>query len=126
MPLMELSFMTWNTRGSNSDEKLAAVRRLVNKHKPVIVGIQETKRSVVNSSVVRALWGSHPHNWIHIPSVGASGGVILVWDTNKVLVHECARGKFSVSVLASLVGSNEKWACTTLYGPCLANDQFNF
>lgn len=116
--LIEIRFMSWNMRGSNLAEKLHSVRRLIRKHKPLIVGLQETKRSSISTSVARCLWGNGAHNFVEVPAIGASGVIFLVWDVDKVNVHDIVRGTYSVSLLVSLVGTDSKWACTILYGPC--------
>lgn len=90
--VMEISFLSWNMRGSNSTEKLHTVKRLIGKHKPAIVGLQETKRNSISITVARFLWGDGAHNYVVVPANGASGGITLMWDVDKVKVHEVARG----------------------------------
>lgn len=116
--LMGFSFLFWNMRGSNTPKKMYTVKRLMKKHKPAFVGLQETKHNNISVTVARYLWGNGAHNFVVIPAVGASGGIVLLSDVDKITVHEIARGTHSVSLLVSLVGSDSKWACITLYGPC--------
>lgn len=50
--------LCWNSRGSHSEEKARVVRRLVRKHRPMIVGLQETKRVGFNLKLAQFFWGS--------------------------------------------------------------------
>lgn len=43
-----------------------------------------------------------------------------------VNVHEIARGTHNVSLLVSSVGSDIKWACTTVYDLCEARKKNSF
>lgn len=39
------------------------------------------------------MWDSSAHNWVSIPAKGTSGGLLFLWDMEKVLVHEVAQGE---------------------------------
>lgn len=123
---MDLKILSWNLRGSNTPEKLHQVRRLVRKHNPLFVGLQETKRSFVNFSTARELWGTNPHKWSFLPSIGASGGLVLIWDADRVEFSEVLIRKFSISLLCNLVVSNVQWVITNAYGPCLTKEKTEF
>lgn len=105
---MKINFLSWNMRGSNSLEKLHTVKRLVMKLKPTIVGLQETKRSSLDITVARELWGSNVHNFIFLPSNGASAGLALLWDLDLMEGHKVTKGKYSVSLFLSVVGSGSR------------------
>lgn len=123
---MDVKIMSWNVRGSCDQVKLHSIKRLVLKHKPLIVGLQETKRGSVSVSTARAMWGERAHSWISLPSTGLSGGQVLIWDTDSVIVHEKSVGKHSITILCSLLGSTDRWACTSLYGPCDLKEKVGF
>lgn len=122
--LMNAKFLSWNMRGSHSEDKLHCVCRLVRKYRPLVVGLQETKREVVDFVTARSLWGNKPHKWIFLPSRGASGGLLLLWDAEAINVVDILKGSFSLSILCSLVGSLNSWACTVVYGPCRAAENY--
>lgn len=52
---MEVSLLSWNMRGSGIVEKLLTVRTMVQKFRPSIVGLQETKGSKISVAVGRSL-----------------------------------------------------------------------
>lgn len=117
-PSMGIKILSWNMRGSNVVDKLHTLQRLVRKHKPLIVGLQETKRSLVTVSIARSLWGNGAHDWSFVPSEGQSGGIILLWDVDALTVHEVHKENHFVSLLCSLAGSDIRWMCFCVYGPC--------
>lgn len=118
--------MTWNMRGSNSAEKLQAVKRLVEKFNLSIVALQETKRGSVNAETARLLWGVKPHEWCYSPASGFSGGLLILWNSEQIEVHDTIYGDFSLTIQVSLRGSNLKWALSVVYGPCDPRQKFNF
>lgn len=113
-------------RGLNSPEKLHSVCRVVRKHMSLVVGLQEIKRSFVDVTMARSLWGNRPHKWVFLPSCGASASLLMLWDADAMGVKEILKGAFSISVLCSLTGSNVSWACFTVYGPCRLNEKAQF
>ncbi|GKB25975.1 hypothetical protein Tco_0865376, partial [Tanacetum coccineum] len=57
------------------------VRELVDRYSSLFLGIQESKLVSCDSYVVRSLW---PHNYVEFAvsdSVGASGGILTMWDS---------------------------------------------
>lgn len=104
-------------RGSQSPEKAHSLRRLVKKFKPVLLGIQETKREGIDLRIAKQFWGNKPLKWAHIPSRGQSGGLALLWDSDRLEVSEVLKGSFSISISCNLVGSSIKLVCTNVYAP---------
>ena len=47
--------------------------------------------------LIRSLWRSRYVDWLCLDSIGASGGIILMWDTRVVEKVEEVVGQFSVS-----------------------------
>jgi exonuclease III len=52
-----MKVLSYNVRGLGGGEKRAEVRRLIGEKHPMVVCIQETKLSVVNAQVIKAVWG---------------------------------------------------------------------
>lgn len=100
--------MSWNMRGSCDDDKLHSVRCLVKKYKPLIVGLQETKRCEVGVTTARSLWGSQAYKWIALPANVLSGGLLLMWNTDLLTVHDSIIGRYSLFILCSVAGSSTK------------------
>ncbi|KAK1299875.1 hypothetical protein QJS10_CPB13g01130 [Acorus calamus] len=48
---------------------------------------------------------------------GASGGIVILWDSGKWTEVDRVEGEFSISVLLACRRSGWKWACSCVYGP---------
>lgn len=53
-----------------------------------------------------------------IPSVGASGGILVIWNINIFSGSVLDKQRFGITIAFSSVHSNEAWKLTTVYGPC--------
>ena len=92
-----MKIISWNVRGLNEQDKRLKVRNLIRKWGPDVVCLQETKMGLINRAVIRSLWGGQHVNWSYLGSCGASGGVLVMWDTRVVNKIEEVVGRFSVS-----------------------------
>lgn len=81
-----MKVITYNVRGLGGFEKRAEVRRLVQDKHPFVFCLQESKLSVVDKFLIKSLWGSDPCGFSFQASAGASGGLIIVWNTSLVEV----------------------------------------
>ena len=113
---MNLRIVSWNVRGLNEQDKRLWVRNLIRKWKADIVCLQETKLELINKGVICSLWGGQHVDWLYLCSMGASGGVLLMWDNRVVDKVEEAVGHFSVSCKFKNVVDNFVWAFTGDYG----------
>jgi mannosylglycoprotein endo-beta-mannosidase len=75
--------LIWNVHGLNSTTRQDAVRSLVVSTKADIVCIQETKMENISRRVVFSALGSNLNQYVFVPSVGASGGILVVWKHNR-------------------------------------------
>ena len=60
---------------------------------------------LITRVVILSLWGGLHVDWSFLGSCGASGGVLLMWDTRVVNKVEEAVGQFSVSCKFTCVRS---------------------
>jgi len=51
---------------------------------------------VVTRSIAISLWGRRPVEWIHLPLLGRSGGIIILWDPQILELVDSCIGSFSV------------------------------
>jgi exonuclease III len=77
---MNFNILTWNVRGLNEGRKRLKIRNLLSKWKIDIVCLQETKLKMVSNQIVHSLWRCPYKEWCHVDSIGASGGILLMWD----------------------------------------------
>ena len=88
-----------------------------------MVCLQETKMGLINRAVIRSLWGGQHVDWSVLGSCGASGGVLVMWDTRVVNKMEEAVGRFLVSCKFTSVSDQFVWAFTGVYGRNLLRDK---
>uniref|UniRef100_A0A2N9GB44 Integrase catalytic domain-containing protein n=1 Tax=Fagus sylvatica TaxID=28930 RepID=A0A2N9GB44_FAGSY len=80
-------------------------------------GVPETKLMAVTQGLIRSLWRCRYVDWLSLDSVGASGGIILMWDKRVVDRVDVAIGNFSVSCRFREVATGFEWAFSGVYGP---------
>ena len=96
----------WNIRGLGSSCKRREVRNVVRRFKCDFLILCETKLVSPSPALLRAIGGGRLNSWEILPSQGASGGIIIGW--NSVLcakVDQCP-GSFSLSVKLISQGDN--------------------
>lgn len=115
--VMSFKGLSWNMGGAGDKLKVRWLRRVIRKQKPWVVALQETKLRAVNRELIRQLWGNRQCSWVHLPSEGASGGFLTIWDESKVELVDHLEGSFSLSTLFRNVSDNVSWAMSNIYGP---------
>ncbi|KAL4295350.1 hypothetical protein GQ457_12G004850 [Hibiscus cannabinus] len=86
----------------------------------------ETKVEVVSEMLIRSIWWIDSFKYAFSPSVGLSGGIIVVWEMSKFVVSNvCGDSRF---VLDSGVWIAENWrfGMMAVYASCLLVDQLVF
>ena len=83
--------------------------------RPDIVLLQETKKEILEDKVVGSLWKARNKSWVALPSVGRSGGIIMIWDARGVPVRDSLVGRFLVSI--EVEEEDGSWWFTGVYGP---------
>ena len=59
--------------------------------------------------------------WLYLPSVGRSGGIIVIWDPQVLELGESRIGSFSVCCRFKSLEDNFEWGLIGVYGP---NDDY--
>ena len=81
-----------------------------------VVMIQETKKEECDRRFVGSIWTIRNKEWAALPASGASGRILIIWDSNKLRSEEVVIGSFSISVKFALDGCEPLWL-TVVYGP---------
>ena len=84
--------LSWNVRGLGKSFKRRSVKKLVLDRKINFLMIQESKLEVVNGITKASLWGSSAGGMESVPSRGASGGLISIWDEEFFEIVEAISG----------------------------------
>lgn len=77
-----MQIISWNIRGLGSYVKKKFLSKLIKKRKPDMVFVQETKLESTERFVVQKMWGGPKMEFVSSNSVGASGGLITIWNTD--------------------------------------------
>ncbi|XP_026384378.1 uncharacterized protein LOC113279961 [Papaver somniferum] len=119
---MDLKILSWNLRGLGQDEKIIAVRNEIRRNNVTICSIQKSKKEIVDDSLIRSLWGNIGCNYLHVPSAGASGGIIVMWNDGVVHMEDFLIGDFSLTIKFRNLSDNFEWFFTSVYGAFDYND----
>ena len=111
-----MKIMTWNVRGSGSYRKRRSIREVICKKDLDLVVLQEVKKENVNIRFVGSVWRSRFKEWILLPSIGRSRGILVMWDTRRVKVVNNLIGDFSISICMKM-DNLEEWWFSGIYGP---------
>ena len=65
--------------------------------------------------------GCQPIEWLYLPSVGRSGGIIVIWDPQVVELGDSRIGSFSICCKFKSLEDNFEWGLIGVYGP---NDDY--
>ncbi|RVW69476.1 hypothetical protein CK203_054478 [Vitis vinifera] len=97
-------------------EKRRVVKDFLRLQNPDVVMLQETKREVCDRRFVGSVWSVRNKEWVALLACGASGGILIIWDSKKMSSEDVVIGSFSVSVKFLLDGCGPLWL-SAVYGP---------
>jgi exonuclease III len=113
-----MKMISWNVRGLGGAEKRREVKRMVVEKSPYILCLQETKLPVCDYFLCNSLWGDSNYNYSFRPSVGASGGLLIIWDSTEVEVWSSGSQEHVLHIHGRLIRSNEEFYMFNIYAPC--------
>ncbi|BFG20710.1 hypothetical protein CerSpe_069840 [Prunus speciosa] len=111
-----MKIVSWNVRGLGDRKKRAVIKKVLKKCGAYIVMLQETKKMLIDRKLIGNIWGSKFREWICLPSIGSSGGILIVWNTKAVKVKESLLGSYTVSINCA-DSEGKEWWLTGVYGP---------
>ena len=79
--------------------------------------LQESKTEEVGRDVVVNLWGRRRVEWRFLPSVGRSGGIIVLWDPQVLEIEDSRVGCFSVCCKFKTLQDTFVLGLAGVYGP---------
>jgi hypothetical protein len=83
--------------------------------------LQETKRETFDISFIRNFCPPTYDSFEYLPSIGASGGILVIWMSSSFLGNLLFSNEYVVSVEFTFKFNNESWLLTTIYAPCTPN-----
>ena len=120
---VQMKIITWNVRGLSAFEKRKEVRKLVGEKKPTIVCIKETKLAKVDDFICSSVWGNSPCGFSFQPSIGASGGLPTMWDSDEVEISYSLSFEHVLAVGGRFLHSLEDFVVFNLYALCDVGSQ---
>ena len=118
-----VKLLSWNVRGLGGAEKRKEVSKLVRENNPFILCIQESKLPVFDAFVCKSIWGEGTVDYSYQPSVGASGGIVTIWDLSEVEVWSTVSFDHVLAVAGRFVQSGELFVVFNVYAPCDSSRQ---
>jgi exonuclease III len=117
--------LIWNVRGLNGAARQDAVRTLVDSAQVDVVCLQETKMVDVSRFLLLRMLGPAFDNFVFLPSVGASGGILVAWKNSIGVCAGSRVDEYSVSVNFHS-STSSPWWLTCVYGPQGNRDKIQF
>ena len=110
--------LCWNVRGLNSQSRQRAVRNKVEESQCQIVCLQETKMEFFDLNTLRTCCPKRFDQFVFSPSVGASGGLLIVWDSRFFTGILLDVQPFGLAVRFTSSHNHSVWTLVNVYGPC--------
>src|SRR4051812_8775618 len=77
----EWKVLCWNVRGLNSAARQRDVRDKIEDSQFVVISLQETKCEIIDHNFIRSFCPRHFDQFVVVPSRGASGGILTIWNS---------------------------------------------
>ena len=81
---MKVRILLWNVRGANDEAKRKVLKAFIKMQRDDVVCLQETKLKEVSNRIIRSLGVGRFLEWVAIKAEGASGGILVFWDTRVI------------------------------------------
>ncbi|GJW03842.1 RNA-directed DNA polymerase, eukaryota [Tanacetum coccineum] len=106
-----------NCNGLGKDSKKGWIKELIDRNSPAFIGIQETKLKDCDVFCVRSFWPRPYVDFIHSDSVGASGGILTVWDSRVFSMESQFVDCNFIVVIGTWAGISIKVGLLNVYAP---------
>lgn len=91
-----------------------------------MICFQETKKEILDLTFIRNVCPPCFDNFEFLPSVGASGGLLIAWKGRFFKGKLVFGNEFAVSVEFYSQHDNSCWLLTNIYAPCTQEGRSNF
>ena len=118
--------LCWNVRGLNSEARQRAVRQKIDESHCAIACLQETKCASFDSRMLKSFCPKRFDSFAFSPSLGASGGILVVWNSSIFGGTLLQVQQFAVVIEFVSRQNNERWTLVVVYGPCQGEARDNF
>ncbi|KAK8680604.1 hypothetical protein V6N13_109545 [Hibiscus sabdariffa] len=119
-----MRIISWNVRGLGSAAKRRGVRDLLRKQNCDMAILLESKWEVVTQWFMAMVWPGDVFEFAFVPSVGASGGILIVWDSSKFCLEFLDIFPHCAVIKGSWVVDRFSCGVMAVYAPCGLSEQF--
>ena len=112
-----MNFLSLNVQGLGQSAKKRWIQELNRKHKVNFMAIQETKMENINLFSINTLLGKFSFDYAFSPSVGYSGGVLCVWDSNMFVKDSVTISDSFVAIQGMWISTSTKILIISVYAP---------
>ena len=110
---LSMNIFVWNSRGALKPNFQKHVRELVRNHNPTIMVIMET---CLGGERDREITDRLPFDdAIHTETIGFTGGLWLLWNSDMVEVNQLANTKQEIHVEVKVHSFNLSWLFSAIY-----------
>ncbi|KAM3292613.1 hypothetical protein ACQJBY_036379 [Aegilops geniculata] len=120
------SILNWNIRGLNDPKKWTAIRNKIEESNCAILCIQETKKEVIDSRFLQNFCPKGLNRFEYLPSIGAAGGLLVVWNEHIFQGQLFHSNSYSISVSFTSSHNGDSWILTNIYGPSQQEERPHF
>ena len=99
-------------------KKLLALSNAISVSGCAIVCLQETKKPVIDLAFIKSCCPKRFDKFAYIPSRGASGGLLAVWNSSIFSGTVIVQEDFALGVQFTSTLSAQAWSLYNIYGPC--------
>lgn len=110
--------LCWNVRGINTIGKWDVVRDKIEESASLVICLQVTKCEMFDTSYKRKFAPRRFDSFDFIPSLGASGGILVLWNSAVFSGTVLDKHRFGMTVQFTSVHNSDVWKLTTVYGHC--------
>ena len=100
------NILNWNIRGINSPDQWLALGQKIEESACAILCLQETKREDFDATYIRNFCPNRLDKFAFLPSIGASGGLLINWNGSLFEGEVIFQNRFSLSIKFTSLLSN--------------------
>ena len=117
-PNRSWNVLCWNVRGLNAVRKWDSIKNKVLNTNCDIICFQETKKETMDQAFVRKILPPTFDDFLFVPSVGASGGLLVAWKSTLFIASIKLTCGFALATEFTSKHSDNVWTLMNVYGPC--------
>ena len=124
--LVNWNVLCWNVRGLNSGDKQLALSNAITSSGCAVICLQETKKPSFDLSFIKSCCPCHYDQFALVPSRGASGGIVTIWNSTIFSADVLLSEDFALVTHFKSTQSAQCWTLVNVYGPCQGEQRNHF